>query len=228
MIIQNAQSVIWTGWSDLRISRLQSGLFRKPLSSTPEPGMSLVLRSRYLRWEGLDFRAEVRRSQLVTDKLQLTNLNKEQWRSKCIYLQFHESLCHCGSVDTHCPSVEPGTDLRTSSLQFGLFSPVQSCFIPESCSSLWLRFSSLRLEGLNSRAEATTSQWLSERKLLESLQQRRGTPEVTLGELLENIFVQGWDVNSDQWAEHHFKFTVCVCVAICCFCYILWSTDCLE
>lgn len=105
MIIQNSQSVIWTGWSDLRVSRLQSGCFRKPLSSTPEPCMSLVLRSRNLRWEGLDFRAEVRRPQLVTDKLQLTNLNKEQWRSKCIYIQFHESVCHCGSVDTHCPSV---------------------------------------------------------------------------------------------------------------------------
>lgn len=102
---------------------------------------------------------------------------------------------------------EPGTDLRTSSLQFGLFSPAQSCSIPESCSSLWLRFSSLRLEGSNSRAEATTSQWLSVRKLLESLQQKRGTAEVTL---LENIFVRGWDVNSDQWAEHHSKFSVCL------------------
>lgn len=85
MIIQNAQSVIWAGWSDLRISRLQSGCFRKPLSSTPEPCMSLVLRSRNLRWEGLDFRAEVRRSQLVTDNLQPTNL-KEQTVEIKMYL----------------------------------------------------------------------------------------------------------------------------------------------
>lgn len=114
---------------------------------------------------------------------------------------------------------EPGTDLRTSSLQFGLFSPAQSCSIPESCSSLWLRFSSLRLEGSNSRAEATTSQWLSERKLLESLQQKRGTAEVTL---LENIFVHGWDVNSDQWAEHHSKVTVCVCHLLLLLCFMIY------
>jgi len=37
----------------------------------------LSLRSSSLRWEGLDFRAEAREEQLISDKLQLLNLNKE-------------------------------------------------------------------------------------------------------------------------------------------------------
>lgn len=48
--------------------------------------MLLVLRSRYLRWEGLDFRAKVRRSQLVSDNSQLTNLDQEPTVKLKMYL----------------------------------------------------------------------------------------------------------------------------------------------
>ncbi|KAI3355543.1 hypothetical protein L3Q82_018373 [Scortum barcoo] len=43
------------------------------------PAASFSLSSSSLRWEGLDFRAEAREAQLISDKLQLQplNLNKE-------------------------------------------------------------------------------------------------------------------------------------------------------
>lgn len=63
----------------------------------------------------------------------------------------------------------PWTDLRISSLQFGLSSPAQSSFTPESCRLFPLRSSSVRCEGLDFRAEVTTSQWVSDRLLLLNL-----------------------------------------------------------
>ncbi|KAM7367382.1 hypothetical protein PAMP_015287 [Pampus punctatissimus] len=64
--------------SDLRVSSLQCELSRKSHSSfTPESCSLLLLRSRFLRWEGLDFRAETRESQLISDNMQSINLNKE-------------------------------------------------------------------------------------------------------------------------------------------------------
>ncbi|TWW71343.1 hypothetical protein D4764_17G0008260 [Takifugu flavidus] len=50
------------------------------------------------------------------------------------------------------------TDLSLSSLQFGLSSPEQSRFTPESCNGFLLRFKTLRWERLDFRAEATESQ----------------------------------------------------------------------
>ena len=55
------------------------------------------------------------------------------------------------------------TDLRVSSLQCGLLSPAESSFIPESCRSLALRSSSLRLEETELRTEARASQDFSDR-----------------------------------------------------------------
>ena len=54
-------------------------------------------------------------------------------------------------------------DLRRSSLQCGLFSPAESSSTPESCRSLWLRSSSVRLEDWELRTEDRTSQLLSDR-----------------------------------------------------------------
>ena len=65
-------------WTDLRVSSRQVGLCRKPHSSfTPESCRLLSLRSSSLRWEGFDLRAEAREEQLISDSLQLLNLNKE-------------------------------------------------------------------------------------------------------------------------------------------------------
>ena len=50
------------------------------------------------------------------------------------------------------------TDLRVSSLQFGLSSPTDNSFTSESCSMLWDRSSSLRWDGLDFRAEAREQQ----------------------------------------------------------------------
>lgn len=61
------------------------------------------------------------------------------------------------------------TDLRVSSLQFALSRPVNSCFKAESGSLAPLRSSPVRWEGLDFRADATISQWLSESSQLESL-----------------------------------------------------------
>ena len=71
------------------------------------------------------------------------------------------------------PDIEPGgvsvctlshADLRVSSVQCGLPSPAESSFTPESCRSLVLRSSSLRLEELALRTEARASQHLSDRR----------------------------------------------------------------
>ena len=56
------------------------------------------------------------------------------------------------------------TDLRVSSLQCGLPSPAESSFTPESCRSLELTSSSLRLQELELRTEARASQHLSDRR----------------------------------------------------------------
>ena len=63
-----------------------------------------------------------------------------------------------GTVCTLSP-----TDLRVSSLHCGLPSPAESSFTPESCRSLVLRSSSLRLEEVELRTEARASQHLSDR-----------------------------------------------------------------
>ena len=55
------------------------------------------------------------------------------------------------------------TDLRVSNVQCGLPSPAESRFTPESCRSLVLRSSSLRLEELELRTEARASQHVSDR-----------------------------------------------------------------
>jgi len=61
--------------------------------------------------------------------------------------------------------------LSASSLQFGLLSPAESCFTPESCRLLLLRPSSVRLEDWELRTEDRASQLLSER--LQPLSLRR-------------------------------------------------------
>ena len=55
------------------------------------------------------------------------------------------------------------TDLRVFSVQCGIPSPAESSFTPESCRSLVLRSSSLRLEELELRTETRASQHLSDR-----------------------------------------------------------------
>lgn len=69
--------IIWfQTFTDLRLSSLQFGLFRKSLSGfTPESCRLFLRRSSSMR-EGLNFRAEARDSQLTSDKLQDFNLNK--------------------------------------------------------------------------------------------------------------------------------------------------------
>jgi len=54
-------------------------------------------------------------------------------------------------------------DLSASSLQFGFFSPADTCFTPESCRSLLLRSSSVRLEDGELRAEDRAAHPSSER-----------------------------------------------------------------
>ncbi|KAM7367440.1 hypothetical protein PAMP_015341 [Pampus punctatissimus] len=64
--------------SDLRVSSLQCELSRKSHSSfIPESCSLLKLSSSSLRWEELDFKAEAREAQLISDNLQDINLNKE-------------------------------------------------------------------------------------------------------------------------------------------------------
>ena len=66
-------------WTDLRVSSRQVGLCRKPHSSFTAESCSLLflLRSSSLRWEGFDLRAEAREEQLISDRLQNSNLDKE-------------------------------------------------------------------------------------------------------------------------------------------------------
>ena len=80
--VQNNTAETSVDWlqpsTDLRVSSLQCGLsFRSDSSFTPESCRLFPLRSSSLRWEGLDFRAETREAQLISDNLQLSNLNKE-------------------------------------------------------------------------------------------------------------------------------------------------------
>ncbi len=72
--------------SDLRVFSLQFGLSRKSHSCfTPESCSLLWLSSSSVRWEGLDFRAEAREAQLISDNLQLLNLNKEEMMERKIH-----------------------------------------------------------------------------------------------------------------------------------------------
>ena len=61
--------------------------------------------------------------------------------------------------------------LSVSSLQFGLFSPAESCFTPESCRLLLLRSNSVRLQDWELRTEDRAAQLLFER--LQSLSLKR-------------------------------------------------------
>ena len=81
------------------------------------------------------------------------------------------------------------TDPRVSSLQFGFSSPADRCFTPESCSWFSLRFRSVRW-GLDFRAAATTSQWVSESPQLQSLSRH-----------IQDIFYH---------KRGHFIFTSCI------------------
>jgi len=54
-------------------------------------------------------------------------------------------------------------DLSDSSLQFGFFSPADTCFAPESCRLLLLRSSSVRHEDWELRAEDRAAHPSSER-----------------------------------------------------------------
>ena len=66
-------------------------------------------------------------------------------------------------------------DLRVSRTQCGLFSSAESRFTPESCRLLLLRSSSLRWEGLESRAEAREVQPSSVIRQPDSLQTHKTT-----------------------------------------------------
>lgn len=75
--------------SDLKVSSLQSG-FCNPAESpaTPTSCTLFLLRSSSLRWEGLDFSAETRESQLISVSPQLASLllqkNTKQKRLKLL------------------------------------------------------------------------------------------------------------------------------------------------
>ena len=99
------------------------------------------------------------------------------------------------------------TDLRLSSAQFWLSSPTDSSFTPESFRLLLPRSSPLRWEGLDFRAEATTSQWVSESPQPESLSWDRHYTNVLMKE--ENLYLlHAFDVKTfcsvrclAQWVE---------------------------
>lgn len=91
---------MWTGiqcWllTDFRDSSWHRGLCRNsPSSFTPEScRLLLPLRSSFLRWEGLDLRAEASLSQLVSDKLHHLNLNKEQAMHLMLEQTEQNTLC---------------------------------------------------------------------------------------------------------------------------------------
>ncbi len=91
-------------WStDLRVSSLQFGFFTRSDSFTAESCSLLRLTSSSLRWEGLDFRAEAREAQLISDKLQRNNLNKKQMIERKIHLHknhknVEKKICYCVSM----------------------------------------------------------------------------------------------------------------------------------
>ncbi len=127
--------------TDLRVSSLQFGLsLRSHSSFTSESCRLFPLSSSSLRWEGLDFRAEAREAQLISDKLQRLNLNKEEMMEIKIHLESNQmcsglkcgdqhyyvlinellpemsrvtlSLCYCGSS-----SCQPSTHIIQMSAQ---------------------------------------------------------------------------------------------------------------
>ena len=76
--------------------------------------------------------------------------------------------------------------LSVSSLQFGLFSPADTCFTPESCRLLLLRSSPVRLEDWELRAEDRTAHPSSERLQTLSLKrqlQRKRTAGIKMNHL---------------------------------------------
>lgn len=91
--------------------------------------------------------------------LQILNINQLN------YLRFSQGfeLNRCNN------KTRQWTDLRLSSTQFWLSIPTDSSFTPESFKLFELRFSSLRWDRLDFRAEATISQWVSESPQSESL-----------------------------------------------------------
>ncbi len=78
-------------WTDQRVSNVQFWLSRKSHSSfTPESCSLFPLSCSSLRWEGLDFRAEAREAQLISDKLQYLKLNKEEMMEIKIHLESNQ------------------------------------------------------------------------------------------------------------------------------------------
>ena len=73
------------------------------------------------------------------------------------------TILWCGTCDARVWLLSK-TDLRVSSVQYGLPSPAERSFTPESCRSLVLRSRSLRLEEFELRTEARASQHLSDQR----------------------------------------------------------------
>ncbi len=106
----------------LRVSSLQCGLSSPAESSfTPESCSLFRLKSRSFRWDGLDFRAEAR-------ERQLSSVNRQH-----INLQRGNSFNKPQIVVRSQIEAKYNIYLRVSSLQFGLSTPTDSCFTPESC-----------------------------------------------------------------------------------------------
>lgn len=139
--------------SDLRVSSTQYGLSIKSHSSfTPKFCSLLWLSSSSLRWEGLDFRAEVSKAEPSCVILHCDMLQKEHDIQKPL-LMFKQR------------STERRKDmfyLRISSLQCGLSSPVDSIFTPLSWTEFLLKSSSFRWEPLDFRSEAKEAQLVSD------------------------------------------------------------------
>jgi len=77
-------------------------------------------------------------------------------------------------------------DLSVSSLQFGFFSPADTCFTPKSCRLLLLRSISVRLEDWELRADNRAAHPSSERLQTPSLKrqlQRKRTAGIRINHL---------------------------------------------
>lgn len=69
--------------TDLKVCRLQCGLRRNPHRCFIAESRSLLkLRSRCVRWDGMEIRAEARTAQLFSDKLQSSSLESEANRKR--------------------------------------------------------------------------------------------------------------------------------------------------
>lgn len=138
--------------------KFQWGLFRAADSKvTPDSPGLLKLRSSSLKWQDSDSRAKARNSQPFSVIWQPDSL-QSQISSSASPLSIFQLLKEGKRYDLPPVEWSSHTNLRTSSLQLGLFSPVDNNMAPVSWMSLSLKSSSTRLELLDLRTEIRASQ----------------------------------------------------------------------